>query len=202
MRRGTYRRGAASWPSLSKRIEFAGDVQRSLWAGDGSANGSNGDRSPGGGWALAGPAWFICHKSRVFTAILWSESIEARAGIMGIMPPLIVPPQMPLEVEKLLDAIGGKSNTEVLHQLAISPKTTAELVVAIGSSERSRVHRILQVLESAGLVSADVPPELRKGRGSRLTWSTNVDAVERAGDLWLSYATGRDGLRDGGDPQV
>lgn len=41
-----YRRGAGSWP-LSKRIEFANDIDRNLWTVDGSANASKGDRTPG-----------------------------------------------------------------------------------------------------------------------------------------------------------
>jgi hypothetical protein len=41
-----YRRGAGAWP-LAKRIEFANDIDLNLWAVDGSANASKGDRTPG-----------------------------------------------------------------------------------------------------------------------------------------------------------
>lgn len=41
-----YRRGAGSWP-LSRRIKFANDIDLNLWAVDGSANASKGDRTPG-----------------------------------------------------------------------------------------------------------------------------------------------------------
>ena len=41
-----YRRGAGAWP-LSERIDFANDIDQNLWAVDGSANASKGDRTPG-----------------------------------------------------------------------------------------------------------------------------------------------------------
>lgn len=104
------------------------------------------------------------------------------------MPSSVLPPDMPAEVAKLLEAIGGKLNTEILRLLAVNSMTTAELSKTLEILPGS-VHRVLRVLEDEGLVSANVPPDMRR-RGSRLTWSTDVDAVRTASRQWLAYVTG------------
>jgi hypothetical protein len=77
-----YRRGAASWP-LSKRIEFANDVEKNLWAVDGSANASKGDRTPGEWMPINGTIRcdYVARFLRVAIAYDLPISLEDRESI-------------------------------------------------------------------------------------------------------------------------
>lgn len=56
----------------------------------------------------------------------------------------------------------------VMRELSLhGPRTTTELMKALSISQRQTLLRILNRLESAGIVAVDLPPEERKGRQGR-----------------------------------
>lgn len=109
---------------------------------------------------------------------------------MRSMPRLPSPPDMPRDVLAIVDTIGNRVRTEILHLLARSPMTAGELADAVGG-DVTHIRRHLAVLEELGLVVADRPPEQRgPGRGRSVVWRTSHRRVEEVGRAWIDYVIG------------
>lgn len=88
------------------------------------------------------------------------------------------------EFHAILESAGHASTARLLHALSkAEAATSADLARALGV-DRVATERNLQALEAIGLVDraarAPLPP----------TWSVRVDEVQRAGLLWIAFATG------------
>lgn len=95
----------------------------------------------------------------------------------GGVPRYITPPDMPAEVETIIDVVGSRVRLGMLRELAgRGPLTTPELKQLTTASD-SVANGHLRALEAAGLISADVPAGQRRGRGRGPTWTIEREAV-------------------------
>ena len=91
------------------------------------------------------------------------------------MPRYVQPPQMPPEVEAIIDVIGSRVREEIVRELARrGPLTRAELQEACGAS-RTTTAEHLRALESAGLVQAEAPT---RNRGRTPRWALRREVLE------------------------
>ena len=100
---------------------------------------------------------------------------------------------MPDEVRLIIDAMGHRARTEILRHLAGQSLGVRELADVTGTVV-SQVRKHLAILEDVGLVIADASAGERRpgGRGRAVSWRTAVTRVEEIGQIWISYASGRD----------
>lgn len=110
------------------------------------------------------------------------------SGKMRRVPRLTKPAAMPAEVRVAASVMGSQARTEILRQLALTPRTAPELGTAIGLSGVS-VWRHLGVMEVLGLVRADHDPGKRLGVTVR--WSIDKNRTAALAQWWTDYATGR-----------
>lgn len=95
----------------------------------------------------------------------------------GYVPRYITPPDMPPEVEAIIDVVGSRVRLGILRELAQhGPLTTSELMHRTTASETS-ANDHLRALEDAGLITADIPRGQRRGKGRAPHWSLIPEAV-------------------------
>ena len=87
----------------------------------------------------------------------------------------------------MIAILGNGVRTQILHYLAQRPMTVTELA-DLADLHYSSIHRHLPVLEREGLVSADQPPDKRRGAYVKVHWSTNLERVAELAAQWAQYA--------------
>lgn len=108
---------------------------------------------------------------------------------MSGMPHLIRPPGQSQEVATMLDVIGSRARTEILHLLSVQGGlTTAGLTEALGS-DRSATYRHLLMLEQHGYVMGEPGPEDR-GTRKAVRWTPVQERIDEAARQWRAYASG------------
>lgn len=104
------------------------------------------------------------------------------------MPRYAIPPDMPPEVEAIIDVIGNRAREAIVRHLALhGPAPTVTLQDVAGTGRAATV-RHLRTLEAAGLVRADIPAEHRSGHTP--TWHLNRAELERHLAALRSYLLG------------
>lgn len=76
---------------------------------------------------------------------------------------------LPPDVEVAVMVLSGRLRVALLHELARGPRTTSELIAALGAVERTTLIVNLGDLEEHGVVVGAPATELRPGRTT--TWS-------------------------------
>ena len=90
----------------------------------------------------------------------------------------------------MVEIVGNGVRTQILHYLAQRPMTATELA-EVATLHYSSIHRHLPLLEREGLVSADQPPDKRRGAYVKVRWSTNLDRVDELAAQWARYTRGQ-----------
>ncbi|MEN0072288.1 MAG: hypothetical protein AAGC63_15020 [Propionicimonas sp.] len=102
------------------------------------------------------------------------------------MPALIRPPGLNGKVRALLKVMGNEASAATLRMLSASgPLTTAQVAERLGVSHSRGAHRVLVDLRDQGLVTSTTID----GRGT-LEWTVVADALPRAAQRWLDFASG------------
>lgn len=103
------------------------------------------------------------------------------------MPPRTSIPEMPEDVQAVIDVVGSHVRTEILRRLVPAAQTAPQLAQAMRVSRFSLI-RHLGALELHGLVRADHARGHR--RGTTVRWSTDTVRVAEFTRPWTSYVHG------------
>jgi DNA-binding HxlR family transcriptional regulator len=96
---------------------------------------------------------------------------------MTLVPTVIRPPSpWNEEMHEAVDALTSRIGLSILRELSThGPRTARELMTASGISRRQTLLHTLGRLESAGVVTADIPPDQRHGR--QVVYRIDADQV-------------------------
>ena len=76
---------------------------------------------------------------------------------------------LPADVQIAVRVLSSRLRVALLHELARGPRSTSQLIAALGLLDRNTLMENLRDLEEHGVVAGDPLPPLRPGRTT--TWS-------------------------------
>lgn len=96
---------------------------------------------------------------------------------------------LPDDVEAAVQAVSSRLRIGVLHELARGPRTTTELMTALGVADRTTMTENLRDLETLGVLSGN--PDFARRPGRTTTWTADRDQVAALAGALTRHLTSR-----------